>query len=180
MNPADAPESISRRVDGTPIDWPPLPDYGIIARYPATEGTFIHPGDEAVVRRLVPSERVLCRHRFDGDYYHYRYGPTIGFRLKPVMWTPVAHEGVEIGDRVETVGRGLERERFVASIRGIHFIRRKGHIVYRLRSADGRDLPRLYRRDWFQLLRDKATIREGSTVYAPPRWLGRTDDRLQP
>ena len=52
------------------------------------------------------------------------------------MWLKVREEGIDVGDQVETIGLGLERERFVAKLWGIYYLRRKGRIVYRLKRSD--------------------------------------------
>ena len=91
------------------MDWPPLPDYGCIPRWPQDGQGFIHPDDVPVATRCFPSERVFRRDRFDGVYYHYSYG-SLRFRLRPSMWLKVISDGIDIGDRVETVGASLERE----------------------------------------------------------------------
>lgn len=163
------------------MQWPPLPDYGIIPRFPKYgkgdgDGlSFIHPDDMATARRCFPSERVLKRESFDGDYYHYRYG-NARFRLKPVMWLKVDHEGIDIGDQVEVVGVGFERELFVANVWGMHYVRRKGCMVYRLRRGD-QVAPRLYTRDQLKVLTNKETVREANFQYPPPKWTGNQDDR---
>ncbi|MDA8745873.1 hypothetical protein N9N28_14690 [Rubripirellula amarantea] len=152
------------------MQWPPLPDYGCIARWPADGQSFIHPDDVATATRCFPSERVLKRESFDGTYYHFRYGKN-RFRLRPCMWLKVQHEGIDIGDQVETIGTGLERELFVAEVWGMHYIRRKGRIAYRLRRGD-QVLPRLYSIDHLKLLTDKASVRDGDVEYPEPKWTG--------
>ena len=65
------------------MEWPILPDYGCIHRWPQDGQGFIHPDDVPVATRCFPSERVFRRDRFDGTYYHYSYGadplPTAAF-----------------------------------------------------------------------------------------------------
>ena len=150
------------------MQWPQFPDYGCFLRWPENGHGFIHPEDMATVRRLMPSPRVLKRTQFDGTYYHYRYGP-LGFRLRPAMWLQVSHEGFDIDDRVETVGVGLERERFVATIWGMYYIQRKGCILYRLRRGD-QLVPNLYPADQMRLLESKAKLGPAHTKYRQPKW----------
>ncbi len=152
------------------MQWPVLPDYGCIPRWPGDGQSFIHPDDVAIATRLFPSERVFRRDRFDGVYYHYSYGP-IRFRLRPSMWLKVQPDGIDIGDEVETVGVGLERELFVGHVFGMYFIRRKGQILYRLRKA-GVLVPRLYPANQMRLLTDKATVRQGEVMHPTPKWFG--------
>ena len=156
------------------MQWPVLPDYGCVVRWPEDGEGFIHPDDVAVAAQCFPSERVLKRESFDGTFYHYRYGNTT-FRLRPVMWLAVKDEGIDIGDPVEVIGIGMERDLFVARIWGMHFIRRKGRIVYRLRRSD-QIVPQLYVRDHLKLLTEKSEIRESDIPYPQPKWTGDQDN----
>lgn len=157
------------------MQWPPLPDFGIIPRWPIDGDDFIHPDDHDAATKCFPSERVLRRESFNGTYYQYSYGK-LRFRLKPIMWLKVDHEGIDMGDQVETIGLGLERELFVASVWGMHYVRRKGCIAYRLRRGDQR-VPKLYTRDQLKVLTDKETVKEASFDYPEPQWKGDQSDR---
>jgi hypothetical protein len=152
------------------MQWPQLPDYGCFLRWPENGQAFIHPEDVATVTRLIPSPRVIKRRAFDGTFYHFQYGK-LHFRLRPAMWLPIRSEGIEIGDRVETTGMGLERERFVAEVWGMYYVQRKGCILYRLRRAQ-QVVPKLYPLDQLKLLTDKSTVRPGTTKYRSPHWDG--------
>ena len=114
---------------------PQLPDYGCFLRWPEDGQGFIHPEDVAIVSRCLPSGRVFRRDSFDGVYYHFSYG-RVRMRLRPCMWLKVATDGIDVGDKVETIGVGLEREQFVAEVLGMYFVTRKGCILYRLRRGD--------------------------------------------
>ncbi|KAA5546188.1 hypothetical protein FYK55_04670 [Roseiconus nitratireducens] len=152
------------------MQWPQLPDYGCLLRWPENGQGFIHPDDVAVATQLIPSPRVFRRVRFDQVYYHYTYGQQ-RFRLRPVMWLPVRFEGIDIGDQVETVGLGLERDRFVAHVWGMYYVRRKGCILYRLRRGD-QVVAKLMAAHQMRVLTDKAKIRPQVTQYPTPRWDG--------
>jgi len=153
-----------------------LPDYGCIFRWPVDGVDFIHPEDQEVALRCFPSERVFRREKFDGEYYHYRYGD-VTFRLRPVMWLKVREEGIDVGDQVETIGVGLERDRFVAQVWGMYYLRRKGRMVYRLRRGE-QEVPRLYTSDELKSLTDKSKIEAREGIYPSPQWKGETDQRL--
>ena len=156
---------------------PELPDYGTFPRWPAEGSAWIHPDDRAIVMHLVPGERVFRRERFDGVFYHYRYGDT-HFRLKPCMWLPLADEGVDMGDLVETIGLGLERELFIGHVTDALYLASEGRCAYRLSRAELVD-DRLYGRDEFRVLTDKSKLRIGETVHPVPRWIeGFQDDEL--
>lgn len=155
------------------MDWPPLPDYGCIPRWPQDGQAFIHPDDVAAATRCFPSERVLRRERFDGVYYHYSYGK-LRFRLRPSMWLKVKADGIDIGDTVETTGAALESDLFIAQVWGMYFVRRKGCILYRLRRGET-NIPRLYTARDLRLINDKATVRPGETDHPAPKWTGAGD-----
>src|SRR6056297_2020564 len=152
------------------MQWPILPDYGCIPRWPVDGQAFIHPADVTIALRCFPSERVLRRERFDGTFYHFRYG-RIRFRLRPMLWLKVQPEGIDVGDTVETVGVGMERELFVAKVWGMHYVRRKGRILYRLRRSDS-VIPNLYTADQLRVLNDKTQLRAGEVQHPEPTWGG--------
>lgn len=147
-----------------------FPQYGLMPRWPADGEGFIHPEDISVVNRLIPSERVLRRDSFDGQYYHYRYGD-LAFRLRPCLWLPIAGEGLDIGDEVESIGVGMQRDLFVGVITGMHYVRRKGRIAYRLRRHE-QTQKRLYLREHLRLLSEKQRVRPGETEHPTPTWNG--------
>ena len=150
---------------------PPLPVYGCFPRWPEDGQDFIHPEDRVIVSRRIPSERVFRRDAFDGTYYHYRYG-AVRFRLRPCLWLAVESDGIDIGDSVETVGVGMERELFVAEVYGMYFVRRKGCILYRLRRGET-TIPNLYHRDSMRLLTEKTHLRPGQIDHPMPKSEGR-------
>ena len=159
-----------------PTDPPALqqfPQYGCFLRWPEDGQGFIHPDDVPSALRCIPSERVLRRESFDDVYYHYRYGQ-IRFRLRPCMWLQIDTDGIDIGDSVETLGVGMERDLFVAEIWGMYYVRRKGCILYRLRRS-GTVVPRLYPAHQLRLLTDKSTVRQGEIDHPVPRWTGERD-----
>jgi len=147
--------------------WPQLPDYGCIARWPQDGQGFIHPDDVPKAKGLIPSERVLRRDFFDGTYYHVRYG-SVRIRLRPCLWLTVRSEGLDIGDEVETVGQGFERELFVAKIAGMYYVRRKGRILYRL-ARNQTLVPKLFLCEQLRLLRDKAKVKQPTFDYPEPK-----------
>jgi len=149
------------------MQWPPLPDYGCFPRWPAAGDDFVHPDDRAIALRCIPSRRVVRREQFDGTYYQYSYGKIV-FRLRPVMWLKVAWEGIDIGDEVETVGLGLQRELFVATVWGMHHVSRKGCILYRLKRG-GMPVPHLYMAEDLRVLTEKQRVSEITFEYRPPR-----------
>jgi hypothetical protein len=153
---------------------PELPDYGTFPRWPADGTAWIHPDDRATVMHLIPGERVFRRERFDGTFYHYRYGD-LRFRLKPCMWLPLSNEGIDIGDLVETIGLGMERELYVGTVAEAIYSESEGRCLYRLARAGSLD-DRFYGREDLQVLTDKTKLREGTTIHPTPQWVASFQD----
>lgn len=146
---------------------PVLPDYGTFPRTPADGVDWIHPEDVAIVDGLIPGPRVFCRYRFEDPYYSFRYGE-IQFRLRPCLWLPVAGEGIDIGDQVETIGVGMQQELFISEVIDMHFSEHDRRIRYRLARTPSSD--RFYYREQLRLLTDKTHLRPSDTVYPQPSW----------
>ena len=68
----------------------------------------------------------------------------------------------------------MERELFVAEVWGMHFVRRKGRILYRLRRRDAL-VPHLYHAGQLRLLVDKSKVESGDLTHPAPRWRGQRD-----
>lgn len=147
-----------------------FPQYGLFPRWPEEGQGWIHPADVSLVTRFIPSERVMRRDAFDGAFYHYRYGKH-RFRLRPCLWLPVAAEGVDVDDEVETIGINGQRELFVGSVAGMYYVRRKGRLLYRLRRGDY-VLPKLFLREHLRLLSQKERVRPGEIEHPTPGWNG--------
>lgn len=86
---------------------PDLPDWGAFVRWPADHASWIHPEDMPQATPLLPSRRVFCRYRWDGEFYHLRYGATV-LRIRPVMWQATQAIDLEVGQQVEVLS-GLGR-----------------------------------------------------------------------
>jgi hypothetical protein len=46
------------------------------------------------------------------------------------MWSKIEFEGFDVGDAVEIIGLGLERELFIGEISGMYFLKRKGRVAF--------------------------------------------------
>ena len=82
-----------------------------------------------------------------------------------------AGEGIDVGDQVETIGLGMERELFVARVKGMYFVRQKGRILYRLTRSD-KLVPGLFASHQLRLITDKTNLRPGYTEYPEPKSIG--------
>jgi hypothetical protein len=87
------------------------------------------------------------------------------------MWSKIEFEGFDIGDAVETIGRGLERELFIGEISGMYFLKRKGQVAYRLRH-NSNTVPGLFLANQMRLLKDKSRIQGGNVKHPMPKWNG--------
>lgn len=87
------------------------------------------------------------------------------------MWLKLDSDGIDVGDNVETIGVGMEREQFVAEVVGMYYVTRKGCILYRLRRGDS-IFPQLFTSAHLRLLTDKSTVRPGEIEHPSPQWHG--------
>lgn len=154
------------------MKWPHLPDYGYMSRWPQDGHDFIYPNDLVNARQVIPSNRVFRRDDFDGEYYHCQYG-NLTFRLRPCMWLPVRYEGIDIGDPVETIRIGMEREQWVGQIVGMEYNAYRRCIVYEIQSGPLR-LPNRFPARALRLLRSKDEIRPRVSGRHVPAWQGDT------
>lgn len=83
---------------------PELPDWGVYLYWPTDGEGWIHPDDIAVAKQLIPSSRVFHRLRWDGEFYHLRYGQLV-IRVRPSLWLPVLDNDLEVGQQVEVLSR---------------------------------------------------------------------------
>jgi hypothetical protein len=130
---------------------PPLktdPKYGYFPRWPEDGNNWVHPEDVDTVRSMIPSGRVFRREGTAGDYTLLRYG-NMTIRVRPTLWQEVVPEGLEIGDWVEVISRGMLNEPQTGTIREILWDDEQQAIRYQI-SAAGRPIERLYAREDLQ------------------------------
>lgn len=156
---------------------PQLPDYGTFTHWPDKGHARIHPDDVAIVNRLIPSDRVFRRRRFDGVFYEYHYGREFRFRLRPSMWLPLRYEGFDVGDRVEVSGLGMVRQAMIARIVEMRFSQRDQQIQYTLQWSDAIQ-PRSYVAEEMRLLTQKVKLRQGTMGHPAPQWQRADDESL--
>lgn len=112
------------------IDWPTLPDFGIYTIWPEQGLDAFHPEDRDKIDGWIPSDHVMERFAFDGEYYHVRYGDRLSFRVKPILWSQVRDEGHRLGDQVEVLGNNMQNEAVVAKILEMRFSQVHSAIEY--------------------------------------------------
>ena len=98
---------------------PPLktdPKYGYFPWWPEDGDDWIHPDDVATARGMIPSGRVFRRDGTEGDYLVMHYGD-VTLRVRRTLWQEVEPEGLEIGDWVEVLTRGMRNEPRTGTIR---------------------------------------------------------------
>src|SRR4029079_13926999 len=117
---------------------PPLktdPKYGCFLRWPQDGNDWLHADDVALARTLIPSDRVFCRDGTEGDFHRFYYGD-ITFRARPVLWQEVQHEGLNIGDWIEVLSRGMRNEPRTGVIREMLWDQRERAIRYQIMEND--------------------------------------------
>lgn len=155
---------------------PDLPDFGVFAHWPATGIAWIHPHDIGTALRLIPSQRVFERLRFDGSYYHLRYGQH-RLRVRPCLWTLVPVIDVRVGDRIELLSHFGRFEPGIATVSevlanfnrgGLEFVARRGNML----------LPQRLNRDQFRVLAPRHRLRSGHLTHQPPKFCPPADIEL--
>ncbi len=155
---------------------PDLPDFGVYLAWPAPGLGWVHPDDVGLAERWIPSPRVFERCRFDGEYYHLRYGEAT-IRVRPTMWTGVSEIDVQVGDQVELLSQFGRQDPCVAWVEDIHCLRAEGQIQYWLRRGQ-MTLPQSFQRSDFRPIALRHHLRTGYYIHQPPRFFPPADLEL--
>jgi hypothetical protein len=124
------------------------PKYGYFPHWPQDGNDWLHPDDVATARAMIPSQRVFRREGTDGEYAVLHYGD-ISLRVRPALWQEVEGEGVEIGDWVEVLSRGMLNEPRTGTIREILWDETVRSIRYQI-SDGGQPVEQMYAREDLQ------------------------------
>ena len=130
---------------------PPLktdPKYGYFPRWPQDGNDWVHPEDVEVARSMIPSGRVFRRDVTSGRYAVMHYGD-VRLRVLPALWQEVLPEGLEIGDRVEVLSRGMLNDARTGTIREVLWDEDAQAIRYQIRVND-KPIEQLYAREDLQ------------------------------
>jgi hypothetical protein len=130
---------------------PPLktdPKYGYFPRWPQDGNGWLHPDDVAVARTMIPSGRVFRRDGTVGEYVLLHYGD-VALRVRPALWQEVEPEGLEIGDWVEVLSRGMLNEPRTGTIREMLWDEDVRELRYQIYEG-GQLIDRLYAREDLQ------------------------------
>ena len=133
------------------MDVPPLkidPKYGYFPRWPEDGNDWVHPEDVEVARSMIPSGRVFRRDGTAGRYAVLHYGD-VRLRVLPALWQEVLPEGLEIGDFVEVLSRGMLNEARTGTIREVLWDEDAQAIRYQI-TVGGRPVEHLYAREDMQ------------------------------
>lgn len=155
---------------------PDLPDFGVYSDWPAPGHSWIHPHDIALASRLIPSRRVFERVRYDGTYYHLRYG-SIRLRVRPSMWTRVPSVDVRVGDRVELLNHFGRFEPGIATVTEIFARLEQATFEFSVRRGS-MELPQRLVRDQFRLLSTRHKLRSPAFTHPVPKFLPPADLEL--
>ena len=130
---------------------PPLktdPKYGYFPRWPQDGDAWVHPEDVAVARSMIPSGRVFRREGTAGRYAVLHYGD-VRLRVLAALWQEVMPEGLEIGDWVEVVSRGMQNEPRTGAIREVLWDDDSRALRYQIWES-GQPIEQLYAREDLQ------------------------------
>jgi hypothetical protein len=130
---------------------PPLktePKYGYFPHWPQDGNDWLHPDDVATARAMIPSPRIFRRDGADGDYFVLHYG-NVTIRVRPALWQEVEPEGIEIGDWVEVLSRGMLNEPRTGTVREILWDENTRAIRYQILEA-GQPIMHSYAREDLQ------------------------------
>lgn len=150
-----------------PVLRPQLPDWGVYLRPPEDGVQWIHADDRELALQLIPSPRIFCRRRWDGDYYWLHYGPQT-IRVRPSMWLLLPPLDVEIGAQVELLARHGLNDAGIYRIAELMFNAASHQVEYYLRR-DELVLSRPFEREDLQVLHPHFKLRVGFYRHEPPK-----------
>jgi hypothetical protein len=130
---------------------PPLktdPKYGYFPWWPEDGDDWVHPEDVATARGMIPSQRVFRRDGELGDFVLMHYGD-VTLRVRRTLWLQVEPEGLEIGDWVEVLARGMRNEARTGTIREVLWDELEQRLHYQI-LENGAPIEQLYTRDDLQ------------------------------
>jgi hypothetical protein len=130
---------------------PPLktdPKYGYFPRWPQDGNAWLHPQDVARARAMIPSGRVFRRDGSAGEYSLLHYGD-VTLRVRPALWQEVDPEGLEIGDWVEVLSRGMLNEPRTGTVREMLWDEDAAALRYQIVEG-GQPVDHLYAREDLQ------------------------------
>ncbi len=107
------------------------PAFGYFPWWPEDGDRWVHPEDVALVRSLLPSNRIFRRDEAHGELVQLSYGP-IRFRAERTLWKPVRWEGLGLGDWVEVRPRGFANEHATGVIHEVRYDEQREQILYQI------------------------------------------------
>jgi hypothetical protein len=131
---------------------PPLktdPKYGYFPWWPEDGNAWVHPEDVELARRMIPSGRVFRRDGQRGEFIIMHYGD-VRLRVRRTLWVEVETEGLEIGDWVEVLSRGMLNEPRVGVVREMLWDEHAGALRYQISEIGGRPLETQFAREDLQ------------------------------
>ena len=159
---------MSKKAPEPTIDYrPSLPDWGAYLRWPANDTAWIHSEDLDTATELLPSNRVLKREKWDGEFYWLSYGDK-KLRVRPSLWTRVPDIDLEVGEQVELLHRQGENDPGIFHIHEIMFCEVRNVLEFYLRR-DELVLERAFLRIDLQPLIVKHDLRAGFYEHKQPK-----------
>ena len=145
---------------------PNMPDWGAFLRWPMDGVQWLHADDVDIAKRLLPSQRVFCRRKWDGEFYWLHYGQEV-LRVRPAMWTQVPGVDLEVGQRVELLARLGKNDPGVFRIAEVLFDAAMGRVHFML-SRDVLTMERRFVREDLRPVAIKHHLRVGYYKHQPP------------
>lgn len=130
---------------------PPLkidPKYGYFPWWPEDGDEWVHAEDVTAARAMIPSQRVFRRDGEVGEFVLMQYGD-VTLRVRRTLWQQVEWEGLEIGDWVEVLARGMRNEPRTGTIREVLWDERGERLQYQILEK-GVPIEQVYTRDDLQ------------------------------
>ncbi len=146
---------------------PDMPDWGAFLRWPTDGVQWLHEDDIAIAKRLLPSQRVFCRRKWDGEYYWLQYGQD-EIRIRPVMWTQVPQVDLDVGQQVELLARLGKNDPGVFRVAEILFCAALGRVSFRL-TRDTLTLKKQFLREDLRPVSVKHHLRTGYYHHQAPK-----------
>jgi len=127
---------------------PPLktdPKHGYFPWWPEDGDEWVHPEDAATARGMIPSQRVFRRDGTKGKFLLMHYGD-VTLRVRRTLWQQVEPEGLEIGDWVEVLTRGMRNTARTGTIREVLWDEREQRMRYQI-LENNLPIEQIYSRD---------------------------------
>lgn len=145
---------------------PDLPDWGCLLHVSEEFDALVHEEDLQEAMRLIPSRRVFCRDRWDGEFYWLHYG-SASLRVRPSMWVSAPASEFRVGEQIELLRRQGENDAGIYHIRDVTLAKNGEALEYWLRRGE-MPIERSFGPDDLMALEHKHQLKVGFFQHAIP------------